>query len=130
MKPVPVEPDTPRPAVEPTDPQIISEIKPDETYVLESPVKLFAMTSPAGVLDVSGTEGPVKTRAVFSDGNGKQEIRTYTAPWVYFVTAIGKGKAELILVPEGVKLRSAVDRIPSSLAHYLPESSSGSGKPE
>lgn len=110
MKPVLVEPDKPRPVVDPADPQIISEIKPDEMYVLESPVKLFVLTSPAGVLAVDATEGPIRVRGKFSDGTGKLETRNYTSPWVYFVTAPGTGKAELILVPEGVKLETDIFR--------------------
>lgn len=110
MKPVPVEPDKPRPIIEPTDPQIISEIRQDEMYVLESPVELFVLTSPAGVLSVDATEGPIRVRGKFSDGSGKLETRNYTAPWVYFVTAPGKGKAELILVPKGVNLESDIAR--------------------
>lgn len=110
MKPVPVEPDKPRPIVEPTDPQIISDIRQDEMYVLESPVELYVLTSPAGVLSVDATEGPIRVRGKFSDGSGKLETRNYTAPWVYFITAPGKGKAELILVPKGVKLESDIAR--------------------
>lgn len=110
MKPVPVEPDKPRPVIEPTDPQIISEIRQDEMYVLESPVELYVLTSPAGVLSVDATEGPIRVRGKFSDGSGKLETRNYTAPWVYFVTAPGNGKAELILVPKGVQLESDIAR--------------------
>ncbi len=110
MKPVPVEPDKPRPIIEPTDPQVISEIRQDEIYVLQSPVKLFVLTSPSNVLAVEGTQGPLRVHGKFSDGSGRLETRNYTAPWVYLVTAPGKGKAELMLVPEGVMLESDIAR--------------------
>lgn len=110
VNPVIIEPDKPRPIVDPSDPKIISEIKPDEMYVVESPIKLIVLTSPAGVLTVETTEGPIRVRGKFSDGIGAIETRNYTAPWVYFVTTVGTGKSELILIPEGVKLESDIVR--------------------
>lgn len=102
VHPVLVEPDTPGPVVNPTDPTIIGEINPDEMYVVESSVKLMVLTSPADVLAVEKTEGPIRVRGKFSDGTGKIETRNYASEWVYFVTTKGTGTAELILIPEGV----------------------------
>ena len=41
IHPVLIEPDKPKPVVDPTDPTVISEIKPDEMWVIESPIELF-----------------------------------------------------------------------------------------
>lgn len=111
IHPVLIEPDKPKPVVDPTDPTVISEIKPDEMWVIESPIELFVLTSPVNVLDVETTEGPIRVRGKFSDGLGKIEVRNYSSKWVYFVTTkSSSGKAEVIMIPAGVKSESDIVR--------------------
>lgn len=111
IRPILVEPDKPKPIADPTDPTVISEIKPEETWVIESPIKLMVLTSPVNILDVETTEGPIRVRGIFSDGLGKIEVRNYLSKWVYFVTTKStSGTAEVIMIPEGVKAESDIVR--------------------
>lgn len=106
VTPVSVEPDTtPVPSSE-----VISTLKTDQWYVIESSVELIALQSPQGVVDIEATTGPIKVRGLFVDGTGKSETRTYMSDFVYFVTAKSTGKTELILVPTGLALESAIVR--------------------
>jgi len=111
IRPIIVEPDKPKPIQDPTDPTVISEIKLDEMWVIESPIELYVLTSPVNVLDVETTEGPIRVRGKFSDGLGKIEVRNYSSKWVYFVTAkASSGKAEVMMVPKGVQSESDIVR--------------------
>jgi hypothetical protein len=99
MTPVLVEPDnTPVPSSE-----VISTLAADQWYVVESVGEVIALQSPEGIVGYSShTSGPIKVRGMFVDGTGKIETRTYSSPYVYFVTAKTSGKTELILIPIGV----------------------------
>jgi len=95
MTPVLVEPDnTPVPSSE-----VISTLAADQWYVIESAIELIALQSPEGIVDIESTAGQIKVRGQFVDGSGKIETRTYSSPFVYFVTAKTAGKTELILIP-------------------------------
>jgi len=106
MTPVLVEPDnTPVPSSE-----VISTLAADQWYVVESVGEVIALQSPEGIVDIEATSGPIKVRGQFVDGNGRIETRTYSSPYVYFVTAKTSGKTELILIPVGVTTQSDIVR--------------------
>jgi hypothetical protein len=100
--------DSPRPV--PGDPKLISTLSVEDWYVVEADVELIALQSPNSVLDIEPAHGPITVRGKFADGTGKIETRTYTSNYVYFVTAMAKGKTELILIPLGVQMESEIVR--------------------
>ena len=106
VTPVLVEPDTtPVPSSE-----VISTIRADEWYIVESTVELIALQSPGGLVTIDCDNGPVMLRGKFADGTGKIERRKYTSPFVYSVSGVKAGTFELILIPTGVALESAIVR--------------------
>ena len=104
--PVLIPPDTtPVPSSE-----TIGSLSADQFYVVESDTELITLTSPEGLLDIEASSGPIKVRGVFVDGADKIETRTYTSPFVYFVTAKASGKTELILIPTGITSQADIVR--------------------
>lgn len=111
INPVLVEPSPQPKPIDPTAPTVISEVKQNEMYVVESSVKLLTLTSPQNVLLCEEAEGPIKVRSRFSDGNGSFETRTYSSKFIYFFTASDTGgKTELILIPVGVSVETDIVR--------------------
>lgn len=111
--PVLVEPDNPAPVPQPEPnptPSVISKLKLNQWYVIESSVPITVLSSPEEVVSVESSTGPIKVRGEFVDGNGKVEIRTYNQPYVVFVSAIKSGNTELIIIPEGFKLKEDIVR--------------------
>ena len=107
VAPVLVEPDT---TPVPNGREVISTLRADEWYVIESTVELIALQSPGGLVTIDCDNGPVMLRGKFADGTGKIERRKYTSPFVYSVSGVKAGKFELILIPTGVALESAIVR--------------------
>jgi hypothetical protein len=106
MTPVLVEPDsTPVPSSE-----VIGALQADQWYVIESGTELITLTSPEGYVDIEASSGPIRVRGLFVDGANKIETRTYSSPFVYFVTAKASGKTELILIPHGVTSQADIVR--------------------
>jgi len=91
---------TPDPVSE-TRVEPVDTIRPDEWYVIESDSPLFVLTSPTGILEVESIAGPMTFRGRFAGGD-KIETRTFSGPHLHLVTAIKPGKAELIVIPQGV----------------------------
>lgn len=101
MTPVLVEPDsTPVPSS-----GVIGVLQADQWYVVESPFELIPQSFPDGVIDIESSSGPIKVRGLFVDGTGRTETRTYSSPYVYFVTAKATGITALNLVPVGVQTK-------------------------
>lgn len=110
MLPVNVEPNPqPRP-IDPTEPRAVDTIRADEWYVVESSVELIALQSPGGFVTIDSDAGPITLRGKFADGSGKIEKRKYSSPYVYSVSGVKAGKFELVLVPIGVTLETAIVR--------------------
>lgn len=83
-------------------PTLVTEIKPDEWYILTSSVPLIVLHSPDEFVQIVAESGPMKFRGKFADGLGKTETRTYTEPHIYVIEAKKSGKIELIMIPSGV----------------------------
>jgi hypothetical protein len=98
--PVTEEPPTPQPPTPPI--RYVSELTPDNWYVVESTKPLIVLSSPEGLVSVVPEKGPIRVRGKFADGDGETETRTYSAEHIYFIEAVKPGETELIFIPEGV----------------------------
>jgi len=103
--PVLIEPDTP-PPTNPNDPVRVSELGADQWYVVESSVPIIVISSPIGIVDIELSAGPIRVRGKFADGNGQIETRTYSQPYLAFVTPAAKGVTEIIVYPGGATQES------------------------
>ena len=91
--------------------RVVDTLPRDTWYAIESQAELIVIASPVGLVQIAGDHGPIKAMGYFSDGEpGKIEVRTYTAPYVYFVTAVAKGDCELLILPVGVQSESDIVR--------------------
>ena len=108
IAPVITEPDpppTPRPEIQPID-----KLAAGQWYVIESTSELIALQSPEGVVTINRVAGPIMAMGHFVDGNNMVETRTFSSPFVYFVSAEKSGKVELILIPVGVSKSADIVR--------------------
>jgi hypothetical protein len=122
------EEDHPAPAPKPNrGPVPVSTLSEDTWYVIESPVPLIILSSPPGHVQIDPDEGPVKLRGKFSDGTGKNEIRTYSSKYVYSVSALKPGQIELLIVPIGVSAEAEVIRQPLTVMGLAPIPPPGPG---
>lgn len=122
------EEDHPTPAPKPNrGPVPVSSLSEDTYYVIESPVQLIILSSPPGHVQIDFDEGPVKIRGKFSDGTGRNEIRTYSSKCVYSVTALKAGQIELLIVPVGVSAEAEVIRQPLTVMGLAPIPPPGPG---
>jgi len=120
--------DHPAPAPKPNrGPVPVSTLSEDTWYVIESPVPLIVLSSPAERVQIDPDEGPVKLRGKFSDGTGKNEIRTYSSKYVYSVSALKAGQIELLIVPIGVSAEAEVIRQPLTVMGLAPIPPPGPG---
>jgi hypothetical protein len=99
---------TPDPVAE-TRVEPVDTIRADEWYVIESDGPLFVLTSPTGILEVESITGPMTFRGRFAGGD-KIETRTFSGPHLHLVTAIRPGRAEVIVIPQGVTDQSDIIR--------------------
>ena len=98
-------------AIQSDEDQVVSTLPADTWYAIESQTELMVLASPVGLVQIAGDHGSIKAMGFFSDGTpGKIEVRTYTAPYVYFVTSVKKGTAELIIVPVGATSEQQIVR--------------------
>jgi hypothetical protein len=122
------EEDHPAPAPKPNrGPVPVSSLSEDTWYVIESPVPLIVLHSPAGHVGVQPEEGPVKVRGKFADGTGKTETRTFSSKHLYFVNAVKAGQIELLIVPIGVSAETEVIRQPLAVMGLAPNPPPGPG---
>jgi hypothetical protein len=122
------EEDHPAPAPKPNrGPVPVSSLSEDTWYVIESPVPLIVLHSPAGHVGVQPEEGPVKVRGKFADGTGKTETRTFNSKHLYFVNAVKAGQIELLIVPIGVSAEAEVIRQPLAVMGLAPNPPPGPG---
>ena len=122
------EEDHPAPAPKPNrGPVPVSSLSEDTWYVIESPVPLIILNSPAGHVGVQPEEGPVKVRGKFADGTGKTETRTFSSKHLYFVNAVKAGQIELLIVPIGVSAEAEVIRQPLTVMGLAPIPPPGPG---
>jgi hypothetical protein len=122
------EEDHPAPVPKPNrGPVPVSSLSEDTWYVIESPVPLIVLNSPAGHVGVQPEEGPVKVRGKFADGTGKTETRTFSSKHLYFVNAVKAGQIELLIVPIGVSAEAEVIRQPLTVIGLAPIPPPGPG---
>jgi hypothetical protein len=122
------EEDYPAPAPKPNrGPVPVSSLSEDTWYVIESPVPLIVLHSPAEHVGVQPEEGPVKVRGKFADGTGKTETRTFSSKHLYFVNAVKAGQIELLIVPIGVSAETEVIRQPLAVMGLAPNPPPGPG---
>lgn len=99
---LPVSPDSPQPQTV-TTPQPIDTITPQQWYVIESADRLRVLASPADAVTIEETEGPLKLRGSFAGSAKAVETRTYSAKWLYIITAEQAGQCELLLIPAAIE---------------------------
>jgi len=90
--------------------QVVDVLPADTLWVIESTRELIVLASPPGLVGIESDVGPWKIMAKFADGTGKIELRTYTAPYLYFIQAAAKGEAEILMIPSGVTTESDIVR--------------------
>lgn len=93
-------PDIPEPPPAPA-PKAVTELQPDQWYVIESTMPVVVLGSPAGLVTITAETGPMKMRGQFVDAKGI-ETRTYSSPYLYTVEAAGAGIVELLVIPQSV----------------------------
>lgn len=101
--PVPVPPPPPSPSA-------ITKLPADRLYVVQSDSPLLVFDIPLGLLKITKETGPLKVMGKFVDGPDQYEVRTYNAKYIALVTAVGKGQATLLIVPDGTKSESEAIR--------------------
>lgn len=116
---------TPTPNPTPTDdkPQIVTDLRADEFYVISKGSPFFVIASPEGVVNVNIEEGPVKLRGKFADATDrtKLETRTYSDAHVATIEAVAKGRVELLLIPKGAESAEVVKRITLTVMGQAPQ---------
>lgn len=88
----------------------VETLSTDEWYIVDSDAELICLSSPSGVIEIEPLTGPMTFRGRFAGGT-KVETRKFPGPYLYAVTAVVSGKAELIIVPVGVTAESEVTRV-------------------
>ena len=78
-------------------------LAPGAWYVVNSKVECEVRGYPTGLVAVSAKAGPRDISAIFVDGNGSIQDRTYSGPFLYVVTAVGDGECSLVITPLGLK---------------------------
>ena len=104
----------------PVVPASVNELKEDSWFVIEADIPCIVLASRNGFVSITQevrktlpdgtTEGPLRLRGKFADGNGKVETRTYTAKSIWIIEALAPGEVELLIVPNGAVDESAVIR--------------------
>lgn len=90
------------PPAPPPAPGAMPLLAADTLYVVPSDEPFLLFDSPRGIVSITRESGPVKIRGKFLDGSGKIETRTYNAKHIAIVEGVGKGRVELISVPQGI----------------------------
>ena len=75
----------------------------DNLYVLDHDKPFMVIPGSLGIVSITKAAGPMTVFGKFVDGTGKNEIRVYKGSVVYIVQAVGSGKVDLIVIPEGAK---------------------------
>lgn len=89
------------PTPRPLDPAAVPKLAADTLYVVQSDVPFLQFASPPGLVKITKASGPVTMFAKFVDGDGKAELRTFSAKHVAIIQATGSGRVELLSVPVG-----------------------------
>jgi len=108
-----VDPKTVPPAPTPPGPGVVPVLTSDTLYVIPSDEPFLLFDSPRGSVTVTREAGPIRIRGKFLDGTGKIETRNYSAKHLAIVEAApgGKGRVELIAVPQGIADESGAARM-------------------
>ena len=96
-------PNAPTPPVPQPVPGAAVKLVGDVWYVIDSKVECSVRGYPAGLVSVGAKKGPRDISAVFVDGNGVPEDRSYDGPFIYVVRAAGVGECTLVITPLGLK---------------------------
>ncbi len=107
---LPVGPVVPQPM---PGPDAAVRLAADQLYVVDGDVPFLIFASPKGLVSVTREEGPLKLRGKFVGGTGRTETRTFKGKHLAVVEAVGTGRVELLVVPEGAK--SEADAITRTL---------------
>lgn len=106
-----VTPDIVAPAVvTKTEEKQIDTLTEEQWYIIQSDSPLIVLSSPSGVVSVTGEVGPVRLRGKFAGGTGAVETRVFEMKHVYSISAVKPGTVELIVVPVGVDAESSILR--------------------
>ena len=97
-------------SVQSDEQQVVTTLPADTLWVVESTRVLLVLSSPVGLVSITSDSGPMKVMAKFADGSDTIELRTFDAPYLYFVQAVGKGKTEILIVPVGVSSEAEITR--------------------
>ena len=105
-----IEPQPPPPA-----PRVVDTVTAGVFYVVQSEQPLLMLTSPAGVVDASYEQGPLRCRGRWADADGI-ETRTLDAPYLYFLEPLKPGKCELLILRASAMDAAEVIRQPLTVA--------------
>lgn len=89
----------PPPAPSPTD---VQKLPTDYLFVVDADTQCAVLCSPAGLVTIAETDGPLRIRARFVGGTGKLETRNFKGKFVYTLEAAAAGRCEIVVVPLGV----------------------------
>lgn len=90
-------------------------------FVVNSKVECSVRGYPAGLVGIAHKKGPRDISAVFVDGNGTVEDRSYDGPFLYIVRATGKGDCTLVITPIGLKKDSDIITAVLTVDSQLPQ---------
>lgn len=89
-------------------PNAATKLNADVLYVIDCKSDCIVRAHPQGLLSIQKKTGPRDVSAVFVDGNGQMEDRTYAGPFLYFIRPIGTGRVEIDVIPLGLKAESEI----------------------
>ena len=101
----------PKPIPPPTPPVLPGQkinLVGNAWYVVNSKVECSVRGYPTGLVSIDAKKGPRDISAVFVDGNGINEDRSYDGPFIYVVRASGVGDCALVITPIGLKSDSEI----------------------
>jgi len=119
--PAPVDPDPNKPLVifptnqppapaplpvPPVDPRTVTTLTANELYVVESQIELMLRTFGDGAVKIFETPGPKVIPAKFAGGGGVFEVREFTYPFLYILTAAKSGTVATDFIPSGLEKKN------------------------
>ena len=104
--PSPTQP-TPTPLPQPV-PITTTTLNPDELYVVESQIELMLRKYGDGDIKVLETTGPKILPAKYVYGNGAFEVKEFTYPYLYIITANKPGTVAVDFIPSGLEKENEV----------------------
>ena len=112
---LPVAPAIPTPMPAPVPPGAALPLDGSQVAIVDADVECIVIESAPGIVKVDQLSGPRDFTAIFADGNGSDEDRTYKGKSLYRVRAVGTGTVTLSVVPVGVKSKDEIKTLTFSV---------------